>query len=307
MSGARQNRPSTKKPRGLGRATVELRTVILDVLAGIDGPATVRQVYYLVSTRGAVAKDDTGYRQVQRQVLAMRREGLIDYGRIADNVRRRIHPVSYDGLGEALDHTAAFYRQSLWRDLPVHVEVWTEKDALVGVLAPVTARYDVPLLVARGYSSETFAWSAAEEMRAAWQAGKVPVVYYIGDFDPSGVHMAEDLERKLRAFIGPIRGVLRGDEISFERLAVTPDQLEEFDLPTRPTKRTDTRTAWFEDRFGRGAPSVEVDAIHPDTLRRLLTAAIEAYVPDRILQQVEAEEDEARRTLAEMAANWRAA
>lgn len=302
-----QNRASPKKGRGLGEATKELRRIILEVLSEIDGPATVRQIYYLVSVRDGCAKDDAGYGRVQRQVLAMRREGLIPYGRIADNVRRRIHPMTYDGLTDALHHTAHFYRQAVWRDLPVHLEVWIEKDALAGVLSPVTQVYDIPLMVSRGYTSESFAWAAAEEMRSAWSAGKVPHVLYIGDHDPSGWHMALDLEGKLRRFIGKIPGVFEGHRLFFERIAVSPEQIALWDLPTRPTKRTDARTRAFEKEFGEGAPSCEVDAIHPDTLRRLLTAAIEDHLPAGALEQIQQEEREAQATLREIAETWRAA
>lgn len=302
-----QFQASPRKGRGLGKATLDLRRVIMDVLSEINGPATVRQIYYLVSVRNGCTKDDAGYNRVQRQVLAMRREGLIHYHRIADNVRRRIHPMTHDGLADALEYTAGFYRQAVWRDLPVYLEVWTEKDALAGVLAPVTQRYDIPLMVARGYTSESFAWAAAEEMRDAWDAGKVPHVIYIGDHDPSGWHMAEDLESKLRRFIGRIPGVFESHSLFFQRLAVSPEQIGQWDLPTRPTKRSDTRVRAFEKRFGKGAPSCEVDAIHPDVLRRLLVDAIEQHLPAGALEKIQQEEEEARRTLHEIAEVWRAA
>jgi hypothetical protein len=47
-------------------------------------------------------------------------------------------------------------------------------------------------------------------------------------------------------------------EIHFERLAVTPEQIEAWDLPSRPRKATDTRTKNF------GAVSVELDASAAD-------------------------------------------
>jgi hypothetical protein len=49
----------------------------------------------------------------------------------------------------------------LWKDIGCYSEIWLEKDALAGVVFPVTARYDVPLMVARGYASLSFLYSAA--------------------------------------------------------------------------------------------------------------------------------------------------
>jgi hypothetical protein len=62
-------------------------------------------------------------------------------------------------------------------------------------------------------------------------------------------------------------------EIIFERLAVTEQQIADWNLPSRPTKASDTRSKGF------GAISVELDAIEPDLLRALVQSAIEAHLP----------------------------
>ena len=53
-----------------------------------------------------------------------------------------------------LEDAAASYRRMLWHDQAAEVQVYTEKDAVSGVLYPVTAQWDVPLGVLRGYASE---------------------------------------------------------------------------------------------------------------------------------------------------------
>ena len=68
--------------------------------------------------------------------------------------------------------------------MPVYVEVWCEKDALAGVLMEETEVYDVPLMVARGYSSISFLHSAAMAIKAI---GKPAYIFHFGDLDPSGV------------------------------------------------------------------------------------------------------------------------
>jgi hypothetical protein len=108
---------------------------------------------------------------------------------------------------------------------------WLEKDALAGVVDPITNSYDVPLMVARGYASLSFLHSAAEYIGYL----DVPAyIYHCGDFDPSGVNAAEKIEETLRE-LAPTA------EIIFERIAVTPEQIEAWNLPTRPTKTTDSR------------------------------------------------------------------
>jgi len=246
-------------------------------------------MYYLLSVAGAVEKTEAGYGRAQRQLLEMRRAGRIPYSWIADNTRWMRKPNSYSGVEDALRQTANGYRRAVWDGLDDYVEVWIEKDALAGVLHSVTAQYDVPLMVARGYSSESFAYEAAQTIKGTGKAG---TVYYLGDHDPSGWQMARNLEGKLRGF---------GADITFERLAVNPEQITAWNLPTRKTKKTDTRCKAFFDTFGKNAPSVDLDAIHPDTLRALVRQAIEQHLPKYHLIGIEAVEESEREIFGKLA------
>jgi hypothetical protein len=109
----------------------------------------------------------------------------------------------------------------------VHVEVWSEKDAIRGVVYPVTAQYDVPLMIARGYSSETFLQQTAEEIT---EHGKTTAIYQLGDHDRDGVRAWQAIQKRLRAFVPD------DIELKFDRIAVTPEQITEYKLPTRPDK-----------------------------------------------------------------------
>ena len=184
-------------------------------------------------------------------------------------------------MQHALDETARFYRKALWGDVGAYVEIWLEKDALSGVILPVTSMYDVPLMVARGYASLSFLHSAAKYISTI----QVPAyIYHLGDFDPSGVNAGQKIE-------DGIRELAPDAEVRFERLAVKPDQIEEWNLPTRPTKTTDTRAKGF------GEISVELDAIEPDRLRQLVQGAIEQHLPPEEFEVLKAAEESERRLL----------
>src|SRR5262249_48942139 len=153
-----------------------------------------------------------------------------------------------------------------------YVEIWLEKDALAGVIYPVTSMYDVPLMVARGYASLSFLYTAAEYIGGL----AVPAyIYHLGDFDPSGVNAGEKIEETLCEMAPDA-------EIYFERVAVTPDQINNWHLPTRPTKESDTRSKNF------GAISVELDAIDPNRLRALVTETIEQHLPQEQFEVLKA-------------------
>ena len=84
-------------------------------------------------------------------------------------------------------------------------------------------------------------------------------------------------------------------EIYFERLAVTPGQITAWDLPTRPTKVTDTRAKSF------GAESVELDAIAPDDLRTLVRDAVERHLPEEEFEVLKEAEKSERELLSALA------
>jgi hypothetical protein len=179
-----------------------------------------------------------------------------------------------------------------------YAEVWCEKDALAGVIYPVTSLYDVPLMVARGFSCETFCFEAVEARRGDPGAY---VVYYLGDFDRAGRDAATSLREKLQRFAGD-RGIL----MLFSHLAIEEGDIARFDattgqalvgigqvarwLPTREPKWKTTA-----DQKWPHPSAIELDAIEPDDLRNLVQFAIERHLPAgqlKVLQIVEASERE---------------
>jgi hypothetical protein len=242
---------------------VQLRRDSLFEIVEAMKPMTVRQVFYQASVRGIVEKSEAGYNKVQTDLVLMRKAGVLPYGWLADSTRWQRKPRTFHSVEQALVETARFYRKALWADIDAYVEVWLEKDALAGVVDDVTDMFDVPLMVARGYASLSFLHSAAEHIRDL----DVPAyIYHLGDFDPSGVNAGEKIEETLRA-------MAPAAEIHFERLAVTPEQIKDWNLPSRPTKASDSRAKNFGDI------SVELDAIDPDSLRELVADAIVAHLP----------------------------
>jgi hypothetical protein len=253
------------------------RDHLLDIIARMK-PMTVRQVFYQATVRGLVEKSEGGYTKVQTDLVQMRRAGRLPYSWLADNTRWQRKPATFNSVQKALEETARFYRKALWSDIDAYVEVWLEKDALAGVIYPITSLYDVPLMVARGYASLSFLHTAAEYINEL----QVPAyIYHLGDHDPSGVNAGEKIKETLIEMASDA-------EIYFERLAVTPQQIITWKLPTRPTKETDTRTKKFTS-----AASVELDAIEPDLLRGVVQRAIERHLPPEqfsILKAAEASE-----------------
>jgi hypothetical protein len=192
---------------------------------------------------------------------------------------------------DALENTANAYRRNVWSTQQFYLEVWVEKDAIAGIVADTANGFGVPVFVARGFASLSSLYSAANTFREATEAGKTAIIYHLGDYDPSGVAAGDSV---LRAFRDDFKV-----DIQFTRIAVTPEQIRELNLPTRPTKQTDTCAKKWA-----GGDCVELDSMPPSAIRDLVQRSIVQHINGhewRIMRETEKLE---RETLHQM---WRSA
>ncbi len=264
------------------KSEMDIWKVQLKIITREIKPATVRQVYYQCVVRGLIEKTENKYKCVARNLADMRKDGVIPFDWLADGTRWQRKPRSYDSLADAINNCATYYRRDALNRSDRYVEVWLEKDALAGVLYPITSKYDVPLMVARGFASLSFLYEAAETIK---HETRPTTVYHLADYDPSGQQAARSTRDSLSGMSGR-------DDLEFIQLAVLPSQITEWDLPTRPTKRDKNTHA--KNFVG---DSVELDAVHPDTLRKLVADAIDRHMPADELQTLRAAEESERQAL----------
>jgi hypothetical protein len=285
-AGAVYQASPVKRVRRTQAQLADVDAAIIDAVL-VERPVTLRGVYYRVVAAGAVDKTETGYNLVSRELLKLRRDGRVPYSSITDGTRLIQKPDSWSSLDRMLDDAARSYRRALWEDQDVAVIVLSEKDAISGSIYPITAMWDVELAITRGYSSETFTHSIAETIQTNHDNYKTTYVYQLGDHDPSGVDA-------WRSFQERVSGFAPHADVVFERLAVTPEQIDEYDLPTRPTKRSDSRAGSF---IGE---SVEIDAIQPTVLRTIVENAIAQHINVEALRLTQIAERSERDVLTAM-------
>lgn len=271
--------PMPHKRHRRSKAEVDdLKNAILRIVMGEES-LTVRHLFYRMVGEGLIEKTEDEYKNVViRLALQLRRSGDIPFGKIVDGTRLYRQPRSYGSVEEALRETARLYRRDYWRDAEQLVEVWCEKEAVSGYLYEVTAPLGVPLMVTRGFSSETITQSVAED---AMLDGRPLTILTVCDLDPAGDLMPQDVIRRVRHYAPDA-------DVRIQRVAVVRDQVRFFGLPTRPTKREgNSHAAHFE------GDSVEVDAMPPAILKGLVRGTIERLMdPHRlaILREAEASE-----------------
>ncbi len=206
-------------------------------------------------------------------MLKLRRGGELCYSHVADATRYMRKPRTFDGWEDALQDCASLYRKNLWAETNLEVEIWIEKSALAGVIYPVTAEYDVPLMPTGGFTSETFAYETVQRLKGS---GKTLVVYSLYDFDRSGRDAANSLNEKVERF-----GSEYGMPVVFNNLGLALAQVQSMGLPTRSPKRNTKADVKWPHPI-----AAELDAIPPDILRDIVREAIENHLPAYQLTQL---------------------
>lgn len=281
---------SPDKRRRRSRAAVDaLEAEILDVL-NEDHPQSIRHIFYRLTDPRLpepVEKTDRGYAQVQHRITEMRRAGRLPYDWITDSTRIGWHVPTYGNAAEYLESVAGLYRQNLWADASYHVEVWVESRSIAGVLMSTCRELAVSLYPCGGFASITLAYEAAQTINEiAIEYEKTPVIWFIGDYDPAGVLIDQALEAELRVHLHPTAW----EYLHFERIGITPEQIAEYDLPTKPRKPGDRRRLDVEH-------TVEAEAMPAGVLRSIVRNAVEKCLPADAFRVAKVAEAEERRAL----------
>ena len=269
-----------------------IKTAIREVLKN-DHPQTVRQVFYQLVTRNVVEKTEKDYQQVVIRLLTdMRLAGEISFDWIVDSSRITHETQTFDSIADAVEDTARFYRRSALRESDVYIEIWVEKEALAGIIYEAASVYDVPVVVSKGMPSLTQVYGSFMNIKRAADNGKYSFIYQFGDHDPTGALIPQVIEKRMQWFCEQADCAYP----TVERYAITEEQIEEYSLPTRPTKRTGNTHA---DNFE--GDSVELDALPSNVLRELVVESIEQHISSADVDALRAAEESERELLTRWA------
>ena len=279
---------------------------------------TLRQLYYALVSRGLIPNGQKHYKRLGDTLARARVAGdfpmiyLTDRGRHV-GLTRLLDQTDAD---EALRQTGAELRSAperwLWRDRwygqEVYPSVWIEKEALAGVFAPTCERLGVGLFPCKGYPSVSALHDWIEEVcGAAGQARDAgrpfqAVVLYCGDHDPDGLEIPRAAERSIGEMLdnSVLPGFARAEgieglgprlvapddvevSVTFNRIALTIEQIEEYNPPPFPAKETSSRYDRYVEETGM-TDAWELDALTPTTLRDLITEEVEALFDPEVYE-----------------------
>lgn len=265
--------------------------------AGLGFTLTLRQLYYQFVRRNLLANVDTEYKRLGGIIVDARLAGLIDWDHVEDRTRW-LRALSAWHTPDAMIRSAwQSYHRPLWEDQPEYVEVWIEKDALVGVIEGVCSRNDVPYFACRGYASISEVQTAAVRLGQMIRRGRAPTIIHLGDHDPSGIDMTRDIRDRLATFLGEARAA------SINRIALNMPQVQRYGPPPNPAKLTDSRAAGYRRKFGDD--SWELDALEPPVIEALIEAEINKHRDDHLWRRALERQAVEKRFLEATYRNWR--
>jgi hypothetical protein len=279
-------------------ATIEHADGICRQYAAQGLTLTLRQLYYRFVAGGLIPNRDTEYKRLGTILNDARLAGLIDWHHMEDRTRNLRALSHWDTPSEMIDSAAASYRIDKWARQPEYLEVWIEKDALVGVIRGIATTHDVPYFSCRGYTSQSEIWAAAQRHIRHMKRGQRVTILHLGDHDPSGIDMTRDITDRLALFCES-HGY---DAPTVQRLALNWDQIQQYAPPPNPAKLTDSRAYGYISRYGND--SWELDALEPTVITALINDAITAH-RDEYLWDIAADREATERAqLQRIAEQW---
>ena len=261
---------------------------------------TLRQLYYQFVARGLIPNTQREYKNLGSIINDARLAGEIDWDHICDRTRNLEKLSHWNSPEEIISVAARTYMLDKWENQKHRVEVWIEKDALIGVIEDVCKKLDVPYFSCRGYTSQSEMWRAAERIREYIEQGQIPIILHLGDHDPSGIDMTRDILSRLTLFI-EMDPVCSYAQSGFEliRIALNRDQIKKYKPPPNPAKISDSRAKMYI--VEHGYDSWELDALEPSVIEKLIYKHVRKFIDTDSLGEILKREICEKQVLSEIA------
>jgi hypothetical protein len=260
-------------------------------------PLTARQIFYRLVGKYGYPKTEGAYESLTNHLVRARRSRMIPFESIRDDGASVIEGKFYTGEEDFyryLHDEAKSYERDKLAGQVRDIRVYVESAGMMPQLVRVARRYSVPVYSCSGFDSLTAKYDLADDVAKAFNwRGRQTVILHLGDMDPSGETIFDAISEDVYAFLEVDVPHKHADEVAiFERVALTPELVQLYDLPTDPAKESSHSAGWG------GRRACQLEALAPDVLARVLTSAIEYHMDLDILKADREAEVEERRKIA---------
>lgn len=290
-------------PKNFRPATMGMIYHAVDIIEEFENSGyslTLRQLYYQFVSRDLLPNKQSEYKRLGSVINDARLAGLISWDSIEDRTRSLRELSTWASPAEILDSAARSFRIDLWENQPSYIEVWIEKDALLGVIEGVCNQYRVPYFACRGNASQSEIWKAGQRLAEKINQGKNVLVLHLGDHDPSGIDMTRDNDDRLKMFIDRDADV---GMFELERIALNMDQIKKYAPPPNPAKETDSRYSGYAALHG--TKSWELDALNPKVISTLISSNVQSRIDYQAWAADEEQEQEYTARLKKMSKEFK--
>ena len=197
-----------------------------------------------------------------------------DYGRCGIEVEHDAERLTYFSRMPTLD----VFCQAPHASQAFRLVIVGEKSSLRNVLRPICRKYEAELILPTGELSTTLLYGIVKRAAAD---GRPCRLFYLSDFDPSGLHMPLEVARKIQALVDL---KFPGLDIEVHRCALSQQQVKTLGLPETPLKESELRAEKWRERFG--CEQTEIDALatlRADVLANIVEKDLSPYF-DKTLQ-----------------------
>lgn len=283
------------KFHGSSKEIVDKANEILTEMSQNGYTLTLRQLYYQFVRRNWLANEEKQYKRLGSLVTKAREAGVMDWYAIEDRGRSCYGPQIDENAASVVRGIESQLQMDFWARQDHYLEVWVEKQALESVLARPCRRLRVNHMACKGYLSASEAWRAGLRFKDAANAGKHCTLIHLADHDPSGLNMTDDNRDRVRLFA-------ETNNVEIRRIALTIEQIKQYECPPNPAKETDSRAGKYVKEFGPS--SWELDALQPSVIEGLIEDTVREYIDEDTWAGIEYLQEEARRPLRALSANW---
>lgn len=264
---------------------------------------TLRQLYYQFVARDIILNSDKEYKKLGSVINDGRLAGLIDWDSITDRTRLSRGNTHWDSPQEIITAIGKQFKIDTRANQNYYIEVWVEKDALIGVLERICTQLDVPYFSCRGYVSQSSMWEAAQrfsnkqcyDSTETWieKGSRKGLLIHLGDHDPSGIDMTRDIQERFNMF---------GAVVKVLRIALTQGQIDKYNPPPNPAKITDSRFTGYVEKYGES--SWELDALEPQVISALIENVIADHTDEDKRDELLKIQDNHRENILKVAFKW---
>src|SRR5437867_6340751 len=185
-----------------------------------------------------------------------------------------------------------------WHGQPFYVELWTEKNAMVGTFRSILKDLDVRIVYNRGFDSVSNAWVTYQRIKKAWYEGKKVRILYCGHLDRSGDSMDEIINEFMKICF-EVEDYKEEGLYNFKRIGVLYEHIQEFGLPKNldpdvlDKLKSDNRAKQFMTKYHLKSEDdlfqIEIDALaaaNPAKFKKIVLDAIKPFYSEEVYKQV---------------------